>query len=450
MKKTFNINLGGLPFIIDEDAYNLLKDYLDTIRYAFKTNDDTEELAKDIENRIAEILYEKDPEGIRIVSFSEISKVIERIGKPNEIIEIDETAEISDNINSEEEIKTEERVTPPPIEPQNQDSSIPFARKRLFRDTQNGMLGGVCAGLAHYLNIDVTIVRLIMVLLLFLSFSTVGIIYIILWIVVPDANTPYQRMQMMGKNFTMENIGKSVTENYQDNSNSVNYNNPNKGGFLSTLFSIFIKCCVILCFILGLPILLVLLFILVVCIITFFAVGVALVGGSVFGDVMPFDQPGGGVLAFYLLLASIGAIITIGIPIYLLIRMIFKKSSNLSDNNRRSLLVIWLIGIALTAVFTVKTVKKTKQLNFEVFNDRIEQFEDIAESNEFKDVENIKVKNGEIIMTDTEKNTLTISKAGVNFNPAEKSVNDSIVITATDSDINTDSISNTVITDTIK
>lgn len=449
MKKTFNINLGGLPFIIDEDAYNLLKDYLDTIRYAFKTDDDTEELAKDIENRIAEILYEKDPEGIRIVSFSEISKVIERIGKPNEIIDIDETIEDKSSCHKED-ITVEETITPPPHDSQSRYSRNPFVRKKIFRDTQNGMLGGVCAGLAHYLNIDVTIVRLIMVLLLFLSVSTVGIIYIILWIVVPDANTPYQRMQMMGKNFTMENIGKSVTENYQDNCNSTNNNNSGKGGFLSTLFSIFIKCCVILCFILGLPILLVLLFILVVCIITFFAVGVALVGGSVFGDVMPFDQPGGGVLAFYLLLASIGAIITIGIPIYLLIRMIFKKSSNLSDNNRRSMLVIWLIGIALTAVFTVKTVKKTKQLNFEVFNDRIEKFEEIAKSNEFKDVENIKVKNGEIIMTDKENNTITISKTGVNYNPAEKSVIDSIVITATDSNINTDSISNAVITDTIE
>lgn len=363
-----------MPFIIDDDAYNLLKEYLDTIRFAFKTSDDAEEISLDIESRIAELLYENDPEGTHIVTLSEVSKVIERIGKPDEIIDIDERFEGTSVNTSSEEIKIEENVTPPPINPQY--SRNPFVRKKIFRDTQNGMLGGVCAGLANYLNIDPTIVRLIAILLLFLSGTTVGIIYIILWIVVPDANTPYLRMQMMGTDPTVENIGKTVTENYQGNELP---ETPQKKGFLSTVFSIFTKCLIVLGCLIGFPILFALLIVLVVCILVVFAVvPVALVGG-LFGENVEFSTPESGTLALYFILSALGAIITVGIPLYLIIKMAFKKkASNISENNRRSLLIIWLIGIALTAVFTVKSVRKAKQVNFEHFNDKIEQLEEIA------------------------------------------------------------------------
>ena len=90
MKKTFNINLAGYPFIIDDDAYNMLKDYLDTIRYAFDSSEDTGELAADIESRIAEILIEKNNGTHKIITLDDVSKVLERIGKPSDFIEIKE------------------------------------------------------------------------------------------------------------------------------------------------------------------------------------------------------------------------------------------------------------------------------------------------------------------------------------------------------------------------
>lgn len=420
MKKTLNINLAGYPFTIDEDAYNLLKDYLDTIRYAFDTNDDTGEIAADIESRIAELLIENEDGKVGIISLEEISKVIERIGKPSEFIEIDESFTFQSNENEDHFRINEEKITPPPYEP-NKNPGTPF-RKKLFRNPQNAMLGGVCAGLAAYLNADVTVVRLLTVILFFLSASTVAIAYIILWIVVPEARTPLQRMQMMGQDPTVENIGKTVTENFQNEDNtSSNTEEGNRTGinrFLTNAFSIFVKCIVILCFILAFPVLLALLLVLLACIIAFFTAGGALIGGSIFGEEVNLS-PHGGVMALYLLLATIGALITLGIPFWLLIRMVFNKNkSNISTNNRRSLLIIWLAGIALTAVFTVKSVKMTKYLEYDGWDFNINKIESL-DNVDVKDIEDISIKKGEVTVTTKQGTKYKVTKGNVSIESEE-------------------------------
>lgn len=417
MKKTININLGGFPFLIDEDAFKLLNDYLDTIRYAFQTDEDTDELATDIENRIAELFIENDPEGRKIVNINEVSKVIERIGKPNEIIDIEE--EISPLMNDDkinEEVKIEENITPPPVDPHVQYSRNPFARKKIFRDPQNAMLGGVCAGLAVYLNIDPIIIRLIIIILFFLSASTIAIAYIILWIVMPEASTPLQRMQMYGKDPTVENIGKTVTENFMDqNIGSVNNSSKNKSGFegfISNIFSIFVKIMIILGILIGAPILLALLFVIIIFIIALFATGGALIGYGLFGDSINFSGPNGGTMVIYLILIAIGATITIGVPFYLLIRLAFKKNNNnLSQINRRLILILWFIGISLTAIFTVKSVKLSKHLDYDIFKSKIEKIDDIIIEN--KNVENLQFNEDGIIVKKKDGKTITLSDSGI-------------------------------------
>ena len=427
MKPTLNINLAGYPFTIDEDAYRLLKDYLDTIRYAFDTKEDTEDLAADIESRIAEILIENESGNVRIVTIEEISKVIERIGRPSEFIEVEENASSHENENEETIRIKEDKITPPPYEP-NRNFVSPW-HKKLFRDPQNSMLGGVCSGLAAYLNIDVTVVRLLTVLLFFLSATTVAIAYIILWIVVPEANTPLQRMQMMGQDPTMENIGKTVTGNFQGEENGANPRSATGTGFkrfLTSAFSIFVKCIIILGFIIAFPVLLALLLVLLACIIAFFAAGGALIGGGIFGDELPFAAPGGGVLALYLLLATIGAIITLGIPFWLLIRMVFKKNSpNISPNNRRSLVIIWLAGIALTAVFTVKSVKKTKYLDKNSWGINFEKLEELNKLEE-RDIEEINYYKGGVVVTTTDGKKYKLSKGKVEALSSEADTEKSI------------------------
>ena len=418
MKKTFNINLAGYPFVIDEDAYNLLKDYLDTIRYAFDTNDDTEDLATDIESRIAEILLENFNGVQRIVTLQEISGVIERIGKPSDFIEVEDSVSNSDADRSEEIKIEEETITPPPYEP-NKKSRNPFVRKNLFRDPQNAMLGGVCSGLANYIGIDVTIVRLLTVLLFFLSASTVAIVYIVLWIVVPEARTPLQRMKMMGEDPTVENIGRTVTENFQDGElKSDSDFQKEKPGFLSSLFSIFVKCLVILGLIIACPVLLALTLGLVGCIIAVFVLGVIIVGGTS-NTFWMFNSASEEILAFYILLAVIGGIITIGVPLWLLLRMYWKKDRNYSQQSRRALLIVWLCGIALLTIFTVKAVRVGKLLTNERVNRNVEQIENLDIDAE--DLENIEISSSGITLTDKNGKTVIISPEGINIDISENS-----------------------------
>lgn len=404
MKKTLNINLAGYPFTIDDDAYKLLKDYLDTIRYAFETQDDTEDLASDIETRIAEILMENEGDNFKIVTLQEITAVIERIGKPSEFIELEETIQVEEEPGvvdtSCEETENTDKPTPPPYE-SSRLSRNPFVRKRIFRDPQNAMLGGVCAGLAQYLHIDVTIIRLMTVLLFFLSASTVAIVYIILWIVVPEARTPLQRMQMMGEDATVENIGKTVTGVFQENNTSTTLQpKTGFGGFLSTILSIFIKILIFLGLLIAIPLLIALSAGLIGCIIAVFVIGVAIASGISDGAYGWFNSTLEGQFVFFILLAVIGGIITVGIPVWLLFRMLWKKKDNSSinsynPNNQRILLISWLCGIALLSVFTVKAVKKHHDIDIQEWGANMERISELNHL-DIDDIENVNIKKGGI------------------------------------------------------
>lgn len=422
MKKTININLAGYPFTIDEDAYNLLKDYLDTIRYAFDTKDDTGEIATDIEARIAEILLEKEGGNVRIVTIREISNVIERIGKPADFIEVDETSEIkeikTEESDKEEKIEKEileerETIVPPPYHSQG-NYQTPL-RKKLFRDPQNSILGGVCSGFAYYLDIDVTLVRVLFVLLFILSATTVGIAYVVLWIVVPEARTPLQRMQMMGKNPTVENIGKSVTENFREKeekpSEETDSNKSSTARFFSSALSILLKCFMIIGLLIAFPLLIGLGAALFGCLIAVFVIGAVLIG-AVSG--MPsdmFDSTNEGLMVFYILLAVLGGIITIAVPVWLYVRKFMKKKDiSYSNNNRRAIVIVWLGGIALLSIFTVKAVRKSYQI--ERMEKRIDKLE-LLNNVDFSEVEEMKISNGGVTIITNDGKRYKIGKGKV-------------------------------------
>ena len=414
MKKTLNINLAGYPFTIDEDAYNLLKDYLDTIRYAFDTNEDTGEIATDIENRVAEILLEKENRGFRIVTKEEISKVIERIGKPSEFIELKETVEESlgkEKINVEE--TREEKIAPPPYEPYS-NLQEGYIRKKLYRDPRKGILGGVCAGLAYYLQMDVTVVRLLTVLLFFLSATVIGIAYIIFWIVVPEARTPLQRMQMMGENPTVENIGKTVTETSMEEDPNPYQVSKEPEGFLSKSISILVKCLVFLGLIITAPLIIALAAALIGCIIAVFVIAIGIVSGGM------FDSFNEGLMVFYILLAVIGGVLTVGVPLGLLIRKLWKKNdTHYSQTTQRSILIIWLVGIAMVSVFTVKAVKKAHQIDrheWELYRNKLDDVK-----LEKENVESIKIDKKGVRITTKDGKKIKISSDDVELVDIEDS-----------------------------
>lgn len=200
MKKTFNINLAGYGFVIDEDAYEMLHSYLSTlVEICDKAGES--ETAADIELRIAEIFTEKfNSAGLRIITLADVEEVIARMGMPEDIVEV--------------EAAPQEQVTVEVEEPASQPLGGMPVRKRLYRDVDDRVLGGVCSGIGWYFGIDPVWVRVIAVAGAFLSASTLFLVYVILWIVIPPARTPYERMKMMGIDPSVKNVGEVVKEEY--------------------------------------------------------------------------------------------------------------------------------------------------------------------------------------------------------------------------------------------
>lgn len=196
MKRTYTINIAGSGFVIDEDAYEMLQSYLSTLN-EICGKAGQQETAADIEQRIAEIFMEGFVStGPQILSLKMIEEVIGRMGAPEVIMEGEAVSEAPASPGS----------VPPPFP----FTEIPL-KKRLYRDTSHKVIGGVCYGLGWYLGIDPVWIRIIMVVLAFASASIMVLVYIILWIAIPAAKTPYERMQMMGMNRTFSDVGKAVT-----------------------------------------------------------------------------------------------------------------------------------------------------------------------------------------------------------------------------------------------
>ena len=184
MKKTININLAGFVFYIDEDAYEALQKYLNNIRTYLGNTEGREEIIDDIESRIAELFSEKQKQVITLI---EINEVIEVMGQPEDYMSEDEPEE-----------KTAD-----------QQSS-----KRLYRDPDSTVLGGVCSGVGHYLNIDAVWIRLIFLAMVWSGVSI--LIYFILWAIIPKAETTAQKLEMKGKAATFSNIEDYVRKGYEN------------------------------------------------------------------------------------------------------------------------------------------------------------------------------------------------------------------------------------------
>lgn len=361
MKKTYNINLDGRIFTIDDDAYRLLDDYLETLKHAFSGTDNNE-IVTDIEARISEILFIEQEEGRQVVTLKDIEAVITRIGHPEEMIEeadvVIESGRQGDTIIEE----TVSQTLPPPIP-----TAPPTIKKRLYRDTSHGMIGGVCAGLAEYLNVDVTWVRLITVALCFVSVSTLAVAYVILWIVLPDAQTPLQRMQLTGESPTLQNIGQSV-KSFFNNRNQADMpgnqeiyampQNANGGekrfiDGLAGFFGILAKILLVFALIIFLPVEIALAIGLIGCILAALIFATAS-GASLFTNV-PWIEVGGEPTSMIItaLLCAIGYIILLGIPLFFLIRLIIGKRTNpLSRSTRIAAIVAWIIAFILAGVTT--------------------------------------------------------------------------------------------------
>lgn len=201
MNKVFNINLGGYPFTIDEDAYEHLKVYLKTIHNHFRESEGYEEITSDIESRLAELFQDKLNDR-PIVMESTVKDAIAIMGTPADF----GADPLADEADYEEEkttfgTKREYKTT-----------SDYRTGKRLFRNPEEKVVGGVCSGVAAYFGVEDPLwVRLGFALFFFAGGFALPL-YLILWAIMPAAETAADRLAMRGKPVTASNIGKIIEE----------------------------------------------------------------------------------------------------------------------------------------------------------------------------------------------------------------------------------------------
>src|SRR3989338_7141033 len=188
MKKTISIHIKGLSFTIEEDAYELLQDYLERLSLTFGEQTGAEDILEDIEIRIAELFSGRLNEAKTVIELQDVKDVLAVLGDPEEFAGEEE---------DEDESTSEKKSTyQGPTE------------KRLFRDEENAAIGGVCSGIANYFGIDPVVVRVIFVIMLFAGFGF--LLYIILWVAVPKTRNTIDRLRMKGRPITVENVRSEV------------------------------------------------------------------------------------------------------------------------------------------------------------------------------------------------------------------------------------------------
>ncbi len=200
MNKTVNINLAGIFFHIDEDAYLKLSRYLEAIKRSFTDSQGRSEIIADIEARIAELFSERIQNEKQVVNTKLVDEVISIMGQPEDYLVDDEIFE---------------------DEPKQKTSYSSGPTKKLFRDTDNSYIGGVSAGLGHYFGIDALWMRLIWLLLAIGSGGTFVFIYVIFWALVPEARTTAEKLTMTGDPVNISNIEKKIKDGFETVSESV-------------------------------------------------------------------------------------------------------------------------------------------------------------------------------------------------------------------------------------
>ncbi|MDP4954080.1 MAG: PspC domain-containing protein, partial [Flavobacteriales bacterium] len=196
MNKTITANIGGFAFNIDEQAYQNLLNYLKTIELAYGNQEGGDEIIADIEARIAELFSEKLNDAKQIITNADVEEVILIMGKPEQY--------------ESEEASNYENTT----------SNSTRKNRKFYRDTEEGLLGGVCSGFSHYLGWDPLWLRAIFIALVLLGFAGIPI-YILLWVLIPEAKTRAEKLHMRGEQINVENISRSINEELNNMGESI-------------------------------------------------------------------------------------------------------------------------------------------------------------------------------------------------------------------------------------
>ncbi|WP_418263740.1 PspC domain-containing protein [Flavobacterium faecale] len=340
MNKTVNINLGGMVFHIDEDAYLKLTRYFDAIKRSLNTSSGQDEIIKDIEMRVAELFSENQTSTKQVVSLIDVDQMIAVMGQPEDYIIEDDS---QPNYNNSQNNQT--------------------ASKKLYRDSDNNMIGGVASGLGHYLGIDVVWIRVILVLLVIGGFGTGIIAYIILWVVTPEAQTTSEKLEMKGEPVNISNIEKKVREEFENVSNKIKNVDYDKFGnqikktsgkvgtnltnIIHSIFQIFAKLLGIMLIIIGISTLITLL------------IGVFTLGSNLFID-LPWESfiEAGNFTDYPIWSFGLLMLFAIGIPFFFLtvlgFRLLSPKMKSMGNIVKYTLVALWIIALSLVIFIGLK------------------------------------------------------------------------------------------------
>lgn len=337
MKQTVNVNLGGVVFSIDEDAYQELDAYLNDIRKHLGS-DSVQEIMQDIEARIAELFDQhKKYSHMDVVTLMMVEDVEKQLGSAEAIGGEEETAQASKQ--KDEENKQENETDMDDVQEAEVIDSTPHdekdvkqqatCKKKLYRDVDNAVMGGVCAGLSKWIGIDTVWVRLVMLLLL--VFHGVGVLtYLLLWIIVPAANTAARRLEMRGIEPSVDAIKTEVESNPHKYVAGANTASGTNGGCLAAS-----GCLIALALLIGFPLLLVAFVLL-----TVFGALSGAANMALFG--LPAMLLKGGVIT------ALSGLLFITVPIIiLLVWLVRRNSSNhpLSKTFLIVMLILWLASL---------------------------------------------------------------------------------------------------------
>lgn len=343
MKKTVTINLDKTIFNIDDDAYELLEAYLQSLNEHFAHEEGGQEILNDIESRIAELFKERLGFGMQVITRQEVNEVIAIMGRPDEI-ETPLEGEAPDEGGTPGETASASSPTDENNNGNNSgNTSEPERRsRRLYRDPDNRVLGGVASGIAYYIGLDVVLVRVILVLLLPLWASSIWI-YLLLWICVPEARTTAQKLEMRGETPTVDNIRRAVEEEHTSGQSTDNSLGRTVGEIFRGIFKIFFI------FIGGL-IALSIIATLVTCIVSllgFLFLGTTTITTpfiSIFpGSIEALDGH------WELVLFTVSLLLTFGIPLYAILRLVLGSIFHWQPQSTAlniTLLVLWLLSLA--------------------------------------------------------------------------------------------------------
>jgi phage shock protein PspC (stress-responsive transcriptional regulator) len=334
MIKTFNINLAGQAFTINEDAYEMLTQYFNSIRHYYKNEDGKDEIIQDIEARFAEIFYKNGKD--KIIDLQDANQVIQMMGKPEDFDT--ENQENPNASNFEKDTNTNQNPT----------------EKRLYRDVDDYVIAGVCSGLSKYLGIkDPIWMRILFVISPFLTLGTALIIYVILWIIMPEAKTASQKLAMKGQPINLSNLEKKNNDIIGNNSD-----NP-----LNTIISVIgdIANACIKFFILLFKFIVFLIFfsIIIALLVAFISFIVAIFAGVPIANKFFFDA---NIYSTYLVLGGllIGIATLIGF-VLVTIHLLSKQNKPLSKKTVLPLLGLLLIGFVFIGISTKEASKYFKE-----------------------------------------------------------------------------------------